>query len=124
MDVVDPRMRVLASNKRPGGAQSDDPDLRSALRTERQTTRLHDQDPPLLFVNTPIFAAGELVGAVHVRSPLGSEQLRWPVIFWLLMTVNGGMIVLFMAWVLTRTCPPVQADAAGGDPGHGGGISR
>ncbi len=110
VDVVGPQMKVLASNRARQGETLHSQHLRTALRSERQTTHLQDKDPPRLSISTPIFARGRLVGAVRVLSPLGSAKLEWPLVFWLLMTINGAMIVIFLAWVLTRyVIHPVQA---------------
>jgi two-component system NtrC family sensor kinase len=107
VDVVDRRERLLASSTGPAGGQLADPQLRLALRTERQVVRAAEDR---LYISSPIFVGGQLTGAVRLELPLGISHLGWPTLFWVMMAIDGLLMVLFVGLVLTRyVLKPVAA---------------
>jgi len=99
VDVVDPRARLLASSATPISSHFGDPQLRLALRTERQVVRVTDDK---LLVCTPLFVRGALAGVVRLELPFGTAHLGWPTLFWVLMGIDGLLMVVFVVFVLTR----------------------
>jgi two-component system NtrC family sensor kinase len=103
LDVVSRQMVLLASNRRRGGANRiDDPDLLQAIRTGQQQIRFTDDDPELMVVSSPVDAGGPVLGALRLELHVGTQQARWPLLFWALMGVDGLLLLLFVAYVLTR----------------------
>ena len=107
VDVVDRQARLLASSAGLAGGKLGDPQLHLVLRSERQVVRAADD---LLRVSSPLFVGGQLAGAVRLELPLGTSHLSWPTLFWVLMAIDGLLMVLFVGLVLTRyVLKPVAA---------------
>lgn len=121
VDVVGPRNKVLASSKHAVGKRLNDRDLMQAARTAQQVVRA-EEESGLLAVCTPIFDARGVAGVVRIRVPWGPEGLSWPLLFWILMGIDGLLIVMFLWFVLTRyviepvrTMQTAAAQVTGGD---------
>jgi signal transduction histidine kinase len=101
LEVVDERLKLRASSS-PAPSEGDrDDELRSAILGGRQILRVSDGPPRALVVTTPILVRGEVRGALRLRSVL-EAAFAWPAVFWLLMALDGALLVLFVAFVLTR----------------------
>jgi signal transduction histidine kinase len=102
MDVVDGRLRVVGGRSARPGQILADPDLELALRTGEQVVRVREGEPYALAVSTPVVVEGQVRGAVRTVGALGLRPFEWPPLFWVLVAVDGGMLVLFITLVLTR----------------------
>lgn len=98
VDVVDPRARVLVSDRHRVGEQVVSRTVVQSLGTKEQMIQLTDK---LAGISTPIIADGKLAGAVMLEVPLGSEEARWTVFFWFLMGIDGLLLLLFVGIFLT-----------------------
>ena len=71
----------------------------SDLSLERQTTRLGEG---WLGVSTPVRYDGRVLGVVIARLPLGPRAIGTPWQLWLVMGIDGLVLVLFVALVVSR----------------------
>ena len=97
--VLDRDGVVLASNRYPSRHVLRDDLLRDAFRAELPVARALDETR--LVAIAPIFADGRLRGAARLEVPFG-EHLAWPGMFWGLMAIDCVILLLFVAFVLTR----------------------
>jgi len=100
---------LVSSSDRPGG-EPQAADLAAAINTGQQVVRAAPGEPRTLAVSTPIIARGDLVGGVRLELLLGPDRSGWPMLFWILMALDGGAMVLFVGLVLTTyVVRPVEA---------------
>ena len=110
IQVVDRNMRVLVSSHEGSVEPPSGAGLAAAVNTGQQVVRIPDLESHILAVSTPIFTQGKLTGGVRLHLLLGPNRFGWPRLFWLLMVVNGLVLVLFVALVVTRyVIRPVEA---------------
>jgi two-component system, NtrC family, sensor kinase len=80
------------------------------VTTGQQVVRIPDVESHTLAVSTPIYSQGKLTGGVRLHLLLGPDRFGWPRLFWMLMVINGLVLVLFVALVVTRyVIRPVEA---------------
>ena len=111
IEVVDSHMNVLIRSREGiAGGPRRSPDLAAAINTEQQVVRVMEGERHVLAVSTPIFVRGKLAGGVRLQILLGPDRFGWPRLFWILMCVDGVIMVLFVTGVLTRyVIRPVDA---------------
>jgi signal transduction histidine kinase len=110
LEIFDRKKNILASRRKGALSRGDDGDVDGCLRTEQQRASLIDEDPPLVSVSTPLFVQGKFKGALRLRLPLMTELFNWPFIFWVLMAINGLILILFVERVVSHyVIRPVQA---------------
>jgi two-component system, NtrC family, sensor kinase len=110
IDVVDKQLAVAASTQSVRGRRLPEKDLVAAVRTEQQQIKILDRTFPIFVVSTPIFVQGHCVGATRLQGPVGVEAVSWPLLFWILMGIDGLVLVLFVERVVARyVIRPVQA---------------
>ncbi len=115
LEVVDTQLRQRVRTDPLAGSAEDDLELRSAILSGRQQLRVADGPPRSLIVVSPISVRGVTRGALRARTVLEADY-GWPRLFWLLMALDGALLVLFVALVLTRyVVRPLEAlrEAAG-----------
>jgi len=98
------RVQVLdRSRKLLGGSRAgaDEALLRQVLNIGQQRFELL-QDDTVLVVGTPIVDGIHTLGVLWLEMEVGSMPLRLPAQFWVLMSVDGLLLVLFVGYVLTR----------------------
>ncbi len=110
IEVVDAHLNVLIRSREGRVARGRGPDLAAAINTEQQVVQVLEGDRHVLAVSTPIFVRGLLVGGVRLQILLGPDRFGWPRLFWILMVINGVIMVAFVTGVLTRyVIRPVEA---------------
>ncbi len=110
IEVVDAHMNVLIRSREGPAGQARGTDLAAAINTEQQVVRVLEGERHMLAVSTPIFVRGKLVGGVRLQILLGPDRFGWPRLFWILMCIDGVIMVLFVTGVLTRyVIRPVEA---------------
>ena len=110
IEVVDRDMHVLVRSHEGSAMPKSGAGLAAAVNTGQQVVRLPDVASHVLAVSTPIYSQGRLTGGVRLHLLLGPDRFGWPRLFWLLMVVNGLVLVLFVALVVTRyVIRPVEA---------------
>ncbi|MCB9555669.1 MAG: HAMP domain-containing histidine kinase [Deltaproteobacteria bacterium] len=117
VEVVDEQFRRVASR---GSLDGRGDGLRRALRTEQEVVQVRDLGR--IEVAAPIYFDGQLRGALRVQMPLAGAAVDWPMVFWVLMALDGLMLVVFVVLVSTRyVIRPLQriqqaaSAVAGGD---------
>lgn len=102
--VVDPHLKLLASSSIQGKAGLlNEEDVVTTLRTGQQIIDVSSSGQSrILSISTPILASGQLLGAVRLKTPVGKEPLKWPLLFWLIMGIDGLILFLFVALVHSR----------------------
>ena len=110
IQVVDRNMRVLVLSHEGNAMPPSGAGLAAAINTGQQVVRIPDVESHVLAVSTPIFSNGKLTGGVRLHLLLGPDRFGWPRLFWMLMVINGLVLVLFVALVVTRyVIRPVEA---------------
>ena len=110
IEVVDAQLNVLIRSREGSGEATSGPDLAAAINTEQQVVQVLEGERHVLAVSTPIFVRGRLVGGVRLQILLGPDRFGWPRLFWILMIIDGVIMVLFVTGVLTRyVIRPVEA---------------
>ena len=110
IEVVDVHLNVLIRSREGPATHSRGPDLAAAINTEQQVVQVVEGERHMLAVSTPIFVRGKLVGGVRLQILLGPDRFGWPRLFWILMGIDGVIMVLFVTGVLTRyVIRPVEA---------------
>jgi signal transduction histidine kinase len=101
LEVVDSKLALRATSQRMVPGFEGDDELRATIHSARQLLRVVDGAPRTLVVTTPILVEGEVRGALRLLTMLETDY-GWPRLFWLLMALDGALLVLFVALVLTR----------------------
>ncbi len=101
IDIADIHKKILFSSHRPQRSKSEDGLLSQALNTQQQVIQALEGSERLV-VCTPLTSHGTQLGVLRIVVPLIPEKLEWPFLFWVLMSIDGLMIVLFVGYVLTR----------------------
>ena len=110
IEVVDRNMRVLVRSHEGSEMPKRGAGLTAAVTTGQQVVRIPDVESHILAVSTPIYSQGKLTGGVRLHLMLGPDRFGWPRLFWMLMVINGLVLVLFVALVVTRyVIRPVEA---------------
>ena len=110
IEVVDRRLNVLIRSGGSRASLAQGADLAAAINTQQQVVRVLRGEKQILAVSTPIFVRGKLVGGVRLQILMGPDRFGWPRLFWVLMSINGVIVVLFVTGVLTRyVIRPVEA---------------
>jgi len=110
IEVVDRDMRVLVRSHEGTDMPRSGAGLAAAVNTGQQVVRIPEVISHVLAVSTPIYSQGKLTGGVRLHLLLSPDRFGWPRLFWLLMVVNGLVLVLFVALVVTRyVIRPVEA---------------
>jgi signal transduction histidine kinase len=132
LEVVDAELRVRASAagalRLAASPAAPLEELQTAMRSGQQLVRVIEvvRGEPggaaAVAITTPIFVAGEVRGAVRALVPLDAGSFGWPALSWVLMLLDGALVVVFVAFVLTRyVIRPLDAlraaarEVAGGD---------
>jgi signal transduction histidine kinase len=116
LDVVGVDHKVLASSRHAVGQRLDSQDVSTVLHTEFPRVEVvsasagHEPATRRLLVTAPILVEGRVRGAVRLDTWLDEQQFGWPRLFWLLMAVDGALLLLFVAYVITTyVIHPVEA---------------
>ena len=117
VEIVDERLQRLAGVGLPVPSQASEAQeraqyLRRAVRTERQIVRVGTTADERVDIITPVYrgGTGRAIGAVSLSAPLGPGEMRPMAMFWVLMAVDGLVLLLFVWVVLTRYfVRPVEA---------------
>jgi len=108
LDLYDRMMRRVAHAALPGEAEAWVELARRALRTQEQQTRLAPNSE-WIDVATPL--PRHVGGACLLRVPLApSGATALPTSYWVLMAVDGLLLLLFVGFIITRyVATPVEA---------------
>ena len=103
IEVVDASARPIASAGPRFGREEMDSTLVQVLQLEEPRARLLEHEGQYwVQVSAPLRMEGRVAGAVRMDVLASGGQMRWPVLFWVLMGVDGMLLVLFVGYVLTR----------------------
>jgi two-component system, NtrC family, sensor kinase len=117
LDIVGVDRRVLASSRHPAGQRIDGVDINTVLRTEFARVEVAGAGGAgstlptrRLLVTAPILVDGKIRGVVRLDTWIDEQQFSWSRLFWVLMAVDGVLLLLFVAYVLTiYVIRPVEA---------------